>query len=220
MIPPTEGPSRGGDRPRRAPRPLGTRALLAVLAAGDPEETIRFSDVFGGLGERAFGMLLFVATLPAFIPIPGVGGAISGPLAMLIGLQLLAGRRTPWLPRFIGRRGPRRHAMSRFERRLSPWLGRLEHLVRPRLTVLLDHRVAGMFSGLLLLLLGLLLALPIPFTNYIFGGLLLLFALALLERDGALMCVAWGLGAIAVAVFGVLSGTLAAEAAAWFDRLT
>jgi len=220
MIPPTDRPSRDDDPSRSAPSPPGTRALLAVLAAGDPEETIRFSDVFGGLGERAFGMLLFVATLPAFIPIPGVGGAISGPLAILIGLQLLVGRRTPWLPRFIGRRGPRRHAMSRFEQRLSPWLGRLEHLVRPRLTVLLDHRVAGMFSGLLLLLLGLLLALPIPFTNYIFGGLLLLFALALLERDGALMCVAWGLGAVAVAVFGVLSGTLAAEAAAWFDRLT
>ena len=57
--------------------------------------------------------------------------------------------------------------------------------------ILLDHRIAGMFTGLLLVLLGLLLALPIPFTNYLFGGLLLLFALALLERDGALMIVAW-----------------------------
>ena len=202
------------------PRPPGTRALLALLAAGDPDETVRFCDVFAGLGERAFGMLLFVATLPAFIPIPGVGGAISGPLAILIGLQLLVGRRAPWLPKFVARRGPHRHAMARFERMLSPWLRRLERLVKPRLSLLLDHRVAGMFSGLLLVLLGLLLALPIPFTNYIFGGLLLLFALALLERDGALMCVAWGLGTVAVAVFGVLSGTLATEAAAWFDRLT
>src|SRR3546814_451545 len=197
----------------------GTRALLAALAAGDPDETIRFCDVFAGLGERAFGMLLFVTTLPAFIPIPGVGGAISGPLAILIGLQLLAGRRTPWLPKFIARRGPHRHAMARFERMLSPWLGRLERLVKPRLSLLLDHRIAGMFSGLLLVLLGLLLALPIPFTNYVFGGLLLLFALALLERDGALMIVAWVAGAIALAVFGLLSGTLAAAATEWIDRL-
>lgn len=208
---------RPGDGP--LPRPPGTRALLAALAAGEPEDTIRFRDVFAGLGERAFGMLLFVATLPAFIPIPGVGGAISGPLAVLIGAQLLVGRRTPWLPGFIARRGPHRHAMARFERLLAPWLARLERLVRPRLAMLLGHRVAGMFSGLLLVLLGLLLALPIPLTNYIFGGLLLLFALALLERDGALMCVAWGVGSIAVAVFGVLSGTLAAAVTDWFDRL-
>ncbi|HVI57541.1 MAG TPA: exopolysaccharide biosynthesis protein [Luteimonas sp.] len=216
---PTDGAREGRSHGRHGPRPPGTRALLAALAAGDPDDTIRFRDVFAGLGERAFGMLLFVATLPAFIPIPGVGGAISGPLAILIGLQLLIGLRMPWLPRFIADRGPHRQAMKRFEAMLSPWLTRLEHLVRPRLSYLLDHRVAVMFSGLLLVLLGLLLALPIPFTNYIFGGLLLLFALALLERDGALMVVAWVAGGIAVAVFGVLSGTLAAATAEWFDRL-
>lgn len=212
----SDGPD---DTTRHDPRPPGTRQLLAALTGGDPDATIRFADVFAGLGERAFGMLLFVATLPAFIPIPGVGGAVSGPLVILIGLQLLVGRRTPWLPRFIADRGPHRSAMKRFEQRLAPWLTRLERLVRPRMSYLLNHRVAGMFSGLLLLLLGLLLALPIPFTNYIFGALLLLFALALLERDGALMCVAWGLGAVAVAVFGILSGTLAAVAAEWIGRL-
>src|SRR3546814_14874755 len=81
------------------------------------------------------GMLLFVATLPAFIPIPGVGGAISGPLAILIGLQLLDGRRIPWLPKFIARRGPHRNSMARFERMISPWLGRLEGLVKERKSV-------------------------------------------------------------------------------------
>src|SRR3546814_20373156 len=102
---------------------------------------------------------------------------------------------------------------------LSPWLGRLERLVKPRLSLLLDHRVAGMLSGLLLVLLGLLLALPIPFTNYIFGSLLLLFALALLERDGDLMNVAWIAGAIANAVLGIARGTLAPAATEWLDRL-
>jgi hypothetical protein len=218
---PTDEPGHHEHRHRHGPHPreAGTRALLAALALGDPEETIRFRDVFAGLGERAFGMLLFVATLPAFIPIPGVGGAISGPLAILIGAQLLVGLRKPWLPKFVAERGPHRQAMARFEKMLSPWLARLEHLVKPRLAVLLGHRMAGMFSGLLLVLLGLLLALPIPFTNYLFGGLLLLFALALLERDGALIIVAWVAGSIAVAVFGILSGTLATVAAEWLARL-
>lgn len=213
-------PETGGYPGRWPPRDAGARILLKFLATGDPRDVVRFSDVFADLGKRSFGMLLFVATLPAFIPIPGVGGAVSGPLAILIGLQLLAGLRAPWLPGFIARRGPHRHAMARFERMLSPWLSRLERLVKPRLPALLDHRLAGMFSGLLLVLLGLLLALPIPLTNYLFGALLLLFALALLERDGALMGVAWLAGAIAIVVFGVLSGNLAALAVEWLDRLT
>ena len=197
----------------------GTRALLDAFAVGDPDEVLQLGDVFAGLGKRSFGMLLFVSTLPAFIPIPGVGGAVSGPLVVLVGAQLLLGRRTPWLPRFIARHGPHRHAMLRFRDRLSPWLARLERVVRPRTTAMLDYRPASAVTGLLLVLLGLLLSLPIPFTNFLFGALLLLFALALLERDGKLMMVAWAAGAVSVAVFGVLSGQLAAMAARWADLL-
>lgn len=180
---------------------------------------LRFGDVFAGLGKRSFGMLLFVSTLAAFIPIPGVGGAVSGPLVMLIGVQLLLGLRKPWLPGFVARRGPHRYAMATFRDRLAPWLERLERLVRPRAAALLDHRVASAFTGLLLVLLGVLLTLPIPFTNFLFGALLLLFAFALLERDGRLMVLAWVTGAIAVGVFGVLSGSLTTLVARWLDML-
>ncbi|MGQ4661405.1 exopolysaccharide biosynthesis protein [Lysobacter sp. F6437] len=197
----------------------GTRALLDAFTLGDPDEVLRLGDVFAGLGKRSFGMLLFVSTLPAFIPIPGVGGAVSGPLVILIGAQLLVGRRTPWLPRFIARHGPHRHSISRFRDMLSPWLARLERVVKPRASGMLDRRLASAVTGLLLILLGLLLSLPIPFTNFLFGGLLLLFSLALLERDGILMGVAWIVGAIAVGVFGVLSGQLAAMGARWVDLL-
>ena len=197
----------------------GTRALLDSFAEGDPQEVLKLGDLFGGLGERSFGMLLFLATLPAFIPIPGVGGAVSGPLVILIGLQLLIGLHRPWLPRFLADRGPHRHALMSFRERLSPWLRRLERVVRPRATTLLDHFITSSFTGLQLMLLGLLLSLPIPFTNYLFGALLLLFALALLERDGHLMIVAWVAGALAITVAGVLSGNLAAYAAQLLDRL-
>ena len=196
----------------------GLRALLDGYTVGDPGELLTLQALLAGLGRRAFGMLLFVATLPAFIPIP-IGGAISGPIVVLIGAQLLWGRRRPWLPRFLATRGPHRHALVRFDRRISPWLARLERLVRPRMSWVLQHRAATIFSGLLLVLLGLLLSLPIPFTNYLFGAVLLLFALALLERDGALMLVAWAGGGIAVAVFGVLSGKFAAMAVRGLDIL-
>ncbi|HST44477.1 MAG TPA: exopolysaccharide biosynthesis protein [Luteimonas sp.] len=197
----------------------GTRALLARFALGDPAETLTLRTLLDGLGRSLFGMLLFLATLPAFLPIPGVAGALSGPLVVLVGMQLLVGMRRPWLPRFVAERGPTRATLVRFEQRIAPWLARLEHLIRPRLDGVLDHRASTSFTGLLLVLLGVLLALPIPFTNYLFGVLLLLFALALLERDGALMLVAWAAGAVAIAVFGILSGTLAAAAGHWLERM-
>ncbi len=208
------------ERGRHGPPPPdnGTRAMLEALAIGPGEETLKLRELLAGLGRSLFGMLLFIAILPAFLPLPGVAGGLSGPLVVLVGLQLLVGMRRPWLPAFIAERGPTRDTVARFGHRLSPWLARLERVVRPRLTAILDHRVATMFTGLLLVLLGVLLALPIPFTNYPFGVLLVLFALALLERDGALMLVGWAVGIVSIVVFGVLSGTLATVAQQWLER--
>ena len=208
------------DASHRPPH-AGIRALLDDFALGDPNQVLRLGDLLSGFGQSAFGMLLFIAVLPAFIPIPGVGGAIGGPLVILVGAQLLIGLSRLWLPGFIARRGPHRSALITFRSLLSPWLARLEKLIRPRLHVVLDHKLALSFTGLLLILLGVLLALPIPFTNYVFGVLLLLFALALLERDGALKLVAWIAGGTAVIVFGFLSGHLVAATtefvARWFS---
>lgn len=195
-----------------------TVALLDGFAAGDPDDVLRLGDLLKDFGPAAFGMLLFLGVLPAFIPVPGVGGAISGPMVILVGVQLLLGMSKLWLPGFLARRGPHRSAMVRFRQRLVPWLRRLEKLVRPRMAAFLDNRIALSFTGLLVILLGLLLALPIPFTNYVFGVLLLLFALALLERDGALLLVAWIAGAIAIVVFGFLSGNLVESLTALWHR--
>ena len=196
-------------RASAADPPPTTRNVLDGFAQGNPDDHLRLGDLASGLHQTAFGMLLFVAVLPAFIPVPGAAGLISGPLVMLVGLQLLLGLDKPWLPGFVARRGPYRRTMARFRDRLSPWLLRLERVVRPRMGWVLDHPLASAFSGLLLVLLGLLLALPLPFTNYLFGVLLLLFVFALLERDGALMLAAWLSGAVAVVVFGFVTGNLA-----------
>lgn len=212
MTPPT-------DRRSRAEAPeASTRVLLDRFAEGDPAEVIRLHDVLEGLEERAFGMLLFLSIPAAFIP--GVAGVISGPIVILVGVQLLFGRNEPWLPKFLGQRGPHRHAMTTFRNRLGPWLTRLERVVKPRAHVLLDHPVASAFTGLNLILLGLLLSLPIPFTNVLFALLLLLFALALLERDGRLLAASWIASVSAITVFGVLSGSIAAAATRWADLIT
>lgn len=192
------------------------RALLDAVAAGDPDEVQPLFGLFQGLGDRAFGMLLLAAAAPAFIPIPGLAGGLSGPLVMLVGVQLLLRLPQPWLPAFIGRRGPRRRMLARLRDRLSPVLRQVERLVRPRATLMLDHWLPGIFTGLLVVAVGLLLTLPIPFTNYLFGMLVLLFAFAFIERDGLLMAAAWAGGIASVVSFGVLSGHLARMAADYF----
>ncbi|GAB2504962.1 exopolysaccharide biosynthesis protein [Pseudoxanthomonas sangjuensis] len=204
----TPTPTDSGPRHDRRAARTSTRAVLDHLADGDPEQRLPLGELLAGLRQSAFGLLLFLGVLTAFIPIPGLAGAISGPVTMLVGLQLLFGLRRPWLPRILAARAPHRRAVVRFRNMLAGTLRWLEVLVKPRLEWVLDHRLASATTGLLLLALGALLWLPIPFTNYIFGGLLLLFAIALLERDGVLMLISWLAGAAAVLVFGTAAGSL------------
>ena len=218
MTPPAEPP---GDAPASSTyRNQGIRTLLAMFEHGDPEAHQPLGGILRGLQESAFGVFLFVAILPAFIPIPGIGGAVSGPLVLLIGLQMMCGLSRPWVPGFIARRGPKRGTMHRFLGRIDRPLRRLDRMLRPRLPALVWPLPARVFTGLLLILVGLLLSLPIPFTNYLFGFQLLLFALALIERDGALMLFNWIAAVAAVVFFGLGSGQLVGHTLELIQRWT
>ena len=184
---------------------LSTSGLLAEIARGEGGSEVTFEQLLERFSHRAFGVMVLVATLPAFLPLPAGAGAISGPLITLFGAQMLFGMRAPWVPKALRRRGIRRERFVSFATRMRPWLQRVERGVKPRLAGFTQHPACHLFSGLLLLLLGLLLSLPIPLTNYPVGLLILAFAIALIERDGVLLIIAWLLGIAALVAVGLLS---------------
>ena len=192
------------------PQPVTTRALVDELATGDPNEALTLGELLDRFSERSFGLFLLIVMLPTFIPIPvGVGG-LSGALAALIGLQFLARLEHPWLPNFIARREIHRHRLVSFRNRMGKWLDRIERLTKPRTQGVLTHPVAHAFTGLLLVVLGIALALPLPLTNYPFGLILLAFSFALIERDGRLMLLAWAAGLVEIAALVGFSSQIVA----------
>lgn len=193
----------------------GTRTLLRTLAEGDPDDNLSFDFLLASFRQRAFGLLLLLVTLPAFIPLPVGVGSVSGALVVLVGVQIAVSMAQPWLPGFLRRRSLRRATLQRFEQRFERVLGWAERYSRPRLDALCEHRIANVFTGVLLILIGLLLALPIPFTNYPFGFLLLLYCIALIERDGALILIAWVAGIAVIVTFALLSGSIAQLLHGW-----
>ena len=184
----------------KKPQPITTRALVEELATGNPEDVLTLGELLDRFSERSFGLFLLIAMLPNFIPIPIGVGAISGGLVTLIGLQFLARFEHPWLPRFIAKHEIHRHRLIGFRDRMGKWLDRIEKLTKPRNQGMLTHPVAHAFTGLLLVILGAALSLPLPLTNYPFGLVLLAFAFALIERDGRLMILAWIAGIAEIAM--------------------
>ncbi len=195
--------------------PLRTSALLVDLAHSGTTPALSLAEILARVRSRAWGVLLVLVLVPAFIPLPIGAGGISGPLTSLIGLQMLVGLAQPWLPRRVLRREIRRSTLAHFANRMQRILGPIERACRPRIETLMHSALARAFSGVQLLLLGVLLALPIPLTNYPFALLLLLYAIAFIERDGVLLLLAWFLGCGAIIAGVLLSG----EAVAWLHAL-
>lgn len=180
----------------------GTRRLLAALAAHAPAEGWLLGDLLAHVRQRAFGMLVLIATLPAFLPIP-VGGGLFGGLVILLGLQMMLGREVPWLPKWLSRYHVPTDRLKNFVRRVDRLLAVIERGCRPRWTHL-SRGPALIFNGFMLTLMGLLLALPIPLTNYPFGLVLVVYAVALTERDGRLLAMVWTvIVAITLTLIGV-----------------
>src|SRR5665213_2147971 len=80
---------------------------------------------------------------------------------------------------------------------------RMEKVVRPRLSVLTSQAGATL-AGAICTLMGVVLVLPIPFTNVLPALTVLMLSLALTRRDGLAMLI--GLVLLAAAVTGIVWG--------------
>lgn len=196
-----------------APRPR-TSELLHNIATDPTKPTVFLGEIIDRFGARAFGLLVIIAALPTLIPSPiGVGG-ISGVLIVICGMQMLWGMEHPWLPKGLRNRGLPSASVHKFVLRLEPWLKRFERLCRARWIGVLE-RPGTRFTGLLLIFQGLGLALPIPFTNYPYGLVLLLVAFALIEGDGMLLAISWGLMVATLVAMAGLSGVIIQSLRHW-----
>lgn len=184
---------------------ISTRVLLKQIAQGDGNDNLTFELLLDSFRRRSYGLFLLIVLLPVFIPIPFGQGGVSGLLTSLFGLQLLIQFEHPWLPKFIGDKPFKRQNIIKFVNRFDTWLCYMEKFCKPRWEYVFDHAWARVFSGLLLIILGVLLALPIPLTNYPFGVIVLCFSLGFIERDGILLSIGWILGIIEIAILAEFS---------------
>lgn len=193
------------------PHSGGTSELVDRLlseAMADGESGIPLGRVIDRFSRRAFGGLVLFLTVPAFIPAPF--GIFLGPLLALTGLQMILQYEHPWLPARVRAFAIPRERLQGLSQRLGNGLRRLEKVARPRWEWCAEGP-GQMLSGVAVIVLGTLLALPIPLTNWPFGILLCVFALGLIERDGLLIVFGWlsaltCIGLAVAAVHGLIDG--------------
>ena len=79
-------------------------AVLRAVIDKAKGETISIGEIIDAFGERAFGFVLILFSLPNCVPAPpGIAGIVGTPV-LIFGIQMLLGHKHPWLPGFIKRR--------------------------------------------------------------------------------------------------------------------
>lgn len=191
-------------------RPLSD--ILGELADRPGMERISVRELIGALGDRALAALVFVFALPNVFPTPPGTSAVLGTPLIFLSMQLALGR-PPWLPDFVCRRSLPFRDFQTLVRRVIPWLLRMEKLLRPRASRLIEPPMEYVIGGVSFIL-SIILALPIPLGNILPALAICLMALGILEEDGG--WVVAGLLVAAVSLMIVLGVFLAVFGAASF----
>jgi hypothetical protein len=177
---------------------------LKPLIERSATQSVTLAELLAETSEQSFGLVMALLALPFLLPMPPGVSTISGSGCILLGLQMMAGWKAPWLPKRVANLKLPQAFMEKLLKVVQSITKLLEKFVRPRMPWLANNPSIWRINGLCICWLAFLLMLPIPLTNPIPTVGILLFVFAMLEADGLLMCVSYGMTlVITAAVFGV-----------------
>ena len=172
-------------------------------AASSGEGNMTIGEMLDAFAERSFGALLTLIALLACIPvisaIPGFS-ILTGTLLILVALQYLFGRTSPWIPDKLRSFSVDRETMQTAVKRSRPYAAAVDRYIRPRWTFLAQ---ASVMKSLIALSSIALAATFYPLA-LVPGGVTLpalsiaALGLALIGRDGVLAVIG-GIGVVATA---------------------
>ena len=194
------------DSPIAHEHPLPLSQRLAQIIEEKGPDRLSFSELAQHLHSRAWGGLLRIFAAINMLPLPPGTSAFFALPILIISAQMVFGRASPWFPKRIDRRGVTKQELRRLVGKME-WLElRVERIFKPRLARLTGP-TATRVIGMACFLLALIAAIPVPLFHVAPAAAILLFGLALIYRDGALVIAAAVASVLALAVDALIIGS-------------
>jgi hypothetical protein len=187
-------------------RSVHTSKLLRDLLEKNPDKSFTVEKIVNAIGgTSAFGTSLMVFSLPEVlpIPVPGISAIVVIPVGV-ISAQMIAGNGELRLPKYLLKRTIPRKALAGAIHAILPFLEKAEQYVKPRWEWAV-HPAAKRLIGLIVFILALGIALPVPGTNMPLAIAIFVIAMGLVEKDGRMITLGILIG---LASFALLSGII------------
>lgn len=180
------------------------KSLLERLS----DQPLTLEDILLETSERGFSLVIVLLVLPFLFPMPpGLTGPFGG-ACLILSLQMVIGRRSPWLPKKIAQYQFPKVFAQVILNNLRRVTRILEKITRPRLEKIANHPWTWRFNGLCISWLTILLISPVPLTNPFPTVAILLLAVATIESDGLLMCIGYIATVLVTMLFGFIGYAL------------
>jgi hypothetical protein len=194
-----------------APTYVPTSVQLAQMLDRADGPRVSIGWLVKQLGRRSFGLTLLVMAVIGCVP---GASTIVGLLVAWPAIQMVLGHDAAVLPRLVARREVGVERLAAVIRIVVPRLAWLERLIRPRLPP--PFETTKRLTGIVMLLLGLTMVSPVPFSHLVPALVIMLLALAYLEEDGVALLIALAAALASLAITGAtVWGTV--ETIDWLD---
>lgn len=179
--------------------------LGVLVKISKQQKKISVAEIMQILSGKSRLLILIFLSLPFCQPIqiPGFSTPF-GLVIAFIGFRMAFGKKA-WLPKFLMEKTFPSSTIQKISQKLFKIMSKLSRFIHPRLKWLSDPKPMRIINSLLIAVLGIFLALPlpIPVSNLIAGWAIFLTSLGLMEKDGIFILMGY-LITLAIVVFFIL----------------
>ena len=188
-------------------KPVRSMTLYEMLAKMQPrrqQDVFEFGEFWDVMEKRGFGPMLAFPSFLACTPIGAVPGvpSLAGATILLIALQILLGRRHPWLPQKIMSIECEADKLRSVVEKAKPYATRIDRFLVPR-CFFMRHTLFRSLIALCCIGCGLIMV-PlelIPFMGFIPALAVFIMAIGMAADDGAVALVG-----VSISAFGFTLG--------------
>jgi hypothetical protein len=170
--------------------------ILLVFLRNMQSDTFTVQELVAALKERSFGILLLVVAIPnacliASIPMVSF---IFGFIVIIVSIQIIFKPHTIKLPNAIGNKTFSKKQLENILNKHTSHIVKIEKYIKMRWSFL-TSTIGEIFLGIVCLIHGILIILPIPLGNFLPGIALVFLALGVIEKDGLFVVIGYFISA-------------------------
>ena len=195
---------------RKSDRPETLEEMILTLQKMAAHDSISIGDVLRVLSGKGRFLILILLSLPFCQPIqiPGLSTFFGLGIAFM-GLRMAFGKRV-WIPKGILAKEIAPGFLQKMTTKALGLTRRMKRWIHPRYDWICHYPLMRLVNGLIISVLGIFLALPlpIPLSNLLAAWSICLIALGLLEDDGVFVLIGYGISLLTCVFFVIMILTI------------